>query len=282
MSRSRFRNTAFGALFVILSSALATAQAAPPSTKAEELSAAARRGDAAAVKKLLDDGVDPNTKFRYEVTALIYACDHGHLDVVKVLLDHGADINVKDTFYGSTPLMLAISPAQKKKPDHTEIVKLLIAKGAQGKDQALSSAVSDGDTALAKIILDSGALPAATLSDALENARAKNKPAMVTLLEQAGAKPYDDFKIDEAQLARYAGPYQSAGGLPLVFTVAGSRLTGGPPGQKFVLSSMDATKFRVIGAPGVTITFQVADGKVTGLSLTQGSNTTPFTRVAEK
>ncbi|PYR94330.1 MAG: hypothetical protein DMF84_05820 [Acidobacteria bacterium] len=105
---------------------------------------------------------------------------------------------------------------------------------------------------------------------------------MVTLLEQAGAKPYDDFKIDEAQLARYAGSYQSAGGLPLVFTVAGSRLTGGPPGQKFVLSSMDATKFRVIGAPGVTITFQVADGKVTGLSLTQGSNTTPFTRVAEK
>jgi len=273
---------AMGAVLLFSIAVRAAAQATPPSTKAEELSAAARRGDAAAVKKLLDEGVDPNTKFRYNVTALTYACDHGHLEVVKVLLDHGADMNVKDTFYESTPLMLAIRPAQRKRPEHTEIAKLLIAKGAQGKDQALASAVSDGDTALVKVILDSGGVPAATLSDALENARAKNKTEVVTMLEQAGAKPYDDFKIDEAQLARYAGSYQGPSGLPLVFTVAGSRLTGGPPGQKFVLSAIDATKFRVIGAPGITITFQVADGKVTGLSLTQGNNTTPFTRLAEK
>ena len=120
MSSSWFSNTAFGAVFVILTSALAAAQAAPPSTKAEELSAAARRGDAAAVRKLLDEGVDPNTKFRYDVTALTYACDHGHLEVVKVLLDHGADVNVKDTFYGSTPLMLAISPTEEEAGSHRD------------------------------------------------------------------------------------------------------------------------------------------------------------------
>lgn len=276
------KTLAMSAVLLLFTLPVTATQATPPETKAEELSAAARRGDAAAVKKLLDEGVDPNTKFRYNVTALTYACDHGHLEVVKVLLDHGADMNVKDTFYGSTPLMLAMSPAQKKRPEHAEIAKLLIAKGAQGKDQALSSAVSGGDTALVKVILDSGGVPAATLSDALENARAKNKTEVVAMLEQAGAKPYDDFKIDEAQLARYAGSYQSPGVLTLVFTVAGSRLTGGPPGQKFVLSATDATTFRMIGAPGITVTFQVADGKVTGLSLKQGSNTTPFTRQPEK
>jgi ankyrin repeat protein len=153
---SRLRQAALCASLVVLAAALAGAQATPPETKAEELSAAARRGDAAAVKKLLDEGVDPNTKFRYGVTALTYACDHGHLDVVKVLLEHGADVNVKDTFYGSTPLALALSPAQTKKPEHTEIAKLLIAKGAEGKDEALSSAVSDGDAAMTKFILDSG------------------------------------------------------------------------------------------------------------------------------
>src|SRR5262245_4259907 len=115
-------------LWPLSTAGLATAQAAPPSTKAEELSAAARRGDAETVKKLLDEGVDPNTKFRYDATALTYACDHGHLEVVKVLLEHGANVNVKDTFYGSTPLLLAISPAQKKRPEHSEIAKLLIAK----------------------------------------------------------------------------------------------------------------------------------------------------------
>jgi hypothetical protein len=276
------KSLAMSALVVLFTASLTTAQATPPDTKADELSAAARRGDAAAVKKLLDEGVDPNTKFRYGVTALTYACDHGHLEVVKVLLDHGADINVKDTFYGSTPLALAVSPAQKKKPEHAEIAKLLIARGARGKDEALSSAVSDGDTALTKVILDSGGVPAAALSDALENAKAQNKTELVTLLEQAGAKPYVDFKLDESQLARYAGSYQNANGLPIVCTLAGSRLGVAAFGQKFVLSAIDATKFRVIGASELTITFQVADGKVTGLVLTQGNNTTPFTRVEGK
>jgi hypothetical protein len=189
---------------------------------------------------------------------------------------------VKDTFYGSTPLGLAISPAQTKKPEHTEIAKLLISKGAEGKDDALSSAVSDGDTAMTKFILDAGGLPAPVLTDALESAKASNKSDIVTLLEKAGAKPYADFKLDDAQLARYAGSYQSATGSSIVCTVNGPRLAAAAFGQKFVLSAMDATKFRVIGAPGITITFQTADGKVTGLSLTQGSNTTPFTRVEGK
>src|SRR3954467_12922942 len=115
------KRLAMTALIVLFAATLAAGQAAPVSAQADELSAAARRGDAAAVKKLLDDGVDPNTKFRYGVTALTYACDHGHLEVVKALLEHGADINVKDTFYGSTPLGLAMDPAQKKRPEHTEI-----------------------------------------------------------------------------------------------------------------------------------------------------------------
>jgi ankyrin repeat protein len=97
---------------IVLAAVLALAQA-PPLTKAEQLQDAARKGDAAAVKKLLDEGVDVNTKFRYGATAIFYACDHAHVEVVKVLLDKGADLTMKDTFYGFTPLMLATSPAQK-------------------------------------------------------------------------------------------------------------------------------------------------------------------------
>jgi hypothetical protein len=75
------------------------------------------KGDAAAVKTLLDEGVDVNTKFRYGTTALFFACDHGHVDVVKVLLDKGATLTVKDSFYGFTPLMLAVSPRRRGRPD---------------------------------------------------------------------------------------------------------------------------------------------------------------------
>jgi ankyrin repeat protein len=145
---------------------IALAQAPPPST-ADQLQDAARKGDAATVKKLLDEGVDVNTKFRYGTTALFFACDHGHVDVVKVLLDKGADLTVKDSFYGSTPLMAAVSPAQKRRPEHTEIAKLLIAKGAPGKEDALSAAVAQGNAALTKFILDTGGLPASNLSEAL-------------------------------------------------------------------------------------------------------------------
>src|SRR6478735_5091374 len=100
-------------LSIALALMLAFAQA-PALTKAEQFQDAARKGDAEAVKKLLDEGVDVNTRFRYNATALFYACDHGHVDVVKVLLDHNADMSVKDTFYGFTPLMLAANPAQTK------------------------------------------------------------------------------------------------------------------------------------------------------------------------
>ena len=127
--------TAAAALFA---AAVASAQPAPASTdKADALSAAARSGDAAAVKALLDEGVDVNTKYRYGVTVLIYACDHGHLDVVKLLVDRGADVNVKDSFYGATPLMMAVSPAQKRKPAHLEIAKLLLAHGAMPEGRSV-------------------------------------------------------------------------------------------------------------------------------------------------
>jgi Ankyrin repeats (3 copies) len=268
-----------------LAAALALAQA-PPLTKAEQLQEAARKGDAATVKKLLDEGVDVNTKFRYNATALFYACDHGHLEVVKVLLDHGADMSIKDTFYGFTPLALATGPAQKKKPEHTEIAKLLIQKGSPGKDQALSGAVQSGDAALTKVILDSGGLPAAALSEALETAKAANKPDMVTLLESAGAKPFEDFKIDPALLAKFPGTYKSTGGNELTVVAAGARITLGqaaaPAAQRLTLVATGDKAFKAIGAP-ITVTFQVEGDKVASFTLTQGSNPgAVFTRVEGK
>ena len=46
--------------------------------------------------------------------------------------------------------MLAVSPAPKRRPEHTEIAKLLIAKGAPGKDAALGGAIGANDAPLAK------------------------------------------------------------------------------------------------------------------------------------
>jgi ankyrin repeat protein len=256
---------------LIIVAAIVALTQAPPPTKAEQLQDAARKGDAAAVAKLIDDGIDVNTKFRYNATALFYACDHGHLDVVKVLLDKGADLTIKDTFYGFTPLMLAVSPAQKKRPEHTEIAKLLIAKGAPGKDNALSGAIESDDVVLVKFMLDSGGIPAPKLSEALEVAKSQKKTEMASMLENAGAKVPEEFKIDAAQLERFAGRYKNAGGNELIVVVNGARLALGPaaapPDQRVALAAKDATTFRAIGMGGMSIVFKIEADKVTGFTL---------------
>ena len=150
-------------LLVLLNAAGAAAQAAPAAADtADAFSEAARRGDAAAVKKLLDAGVDVNTKFRYNRTALSFAADRGHADVVKLLLDRGADVTAKDTFYKASALNWAVSPAMDRMPQHTEVVRLL---------------------------LQHGGFSAEDLSNALESATRSKLTDVVALLEKAGAKP---------------------------------------------------------------------------------------------
>jgi hypothetical protein len=230
--------------------------------------------------------VDVNTKFRYDATAIFYACDAGNLDVVKVLLDKGADLTTKDTFYGFTPLMLAVNPARKKTPAHTEIVKLLIAKGAPGKDMVLGAAVGDGDVDMVKTILDAGPLPAGSLTDALEAARTAKNDAIIAMLEKAGAKPYDDFKVDPGLLAKFPGTYRAPSGNELTIVAAGARLTIGsaaaPPGQRLAMVATGEKAFKGIGAP-IAVTFTLDGDKVSGFALTQGGGAaTTYTRVEGK
>src|ERR1700682_5321437 len=122
----RTRSSVLSALLVLVNVIVALGQSSVLSDKAEALAEAARKGDAVAVKRLLDEGVDVNTKYRYGTTVLAYACDRGHPAVGKLLLDRGAEVNVKDTFYGATPLTWASSPAMDRKPQHAEIVGLLL------------------------------------------------------------------------------------------------------------------------------------------------------------
>jgi ankyrin repeat protein len=88
-----------------------------------------KRGDAAAVKWLLEHGANPNALWAHweaEVTPLHLAAAHGHGEVVRLLLDAGADPRIRDTKHDGDALGWA---EFFKKPD---IVQLLRDRPADG------------------------------------------------------------------------------------------------------------------------------------------------------
>lgn len=83
----------------------------------------AAKGDAEEVKRLLSDGIDPNSKDYDSRTPLHLACGEGHTETVKVLLEAGADPNSEDRWSG-----VPLEDATLK--GHKECEQLLLDAGA--------------------------------------------------------------------------------------------------------------------------------------------------------
>lgn len=254
---------------------LAMLQVAVAQDPGDELFNAARRGDAAAVKALLDHGVDVNTKFRYGATALSYASDKGHLEVVKLLLERKADVNVKDTFYGATPIIWA---AQK---GYAKIVEALLDAGAEGRDDALEIGASSGHLELVKMLLAKGSLKPEPLSNSLVAAEREKYAEIAELLKKAGAvpPPKADFQVDAETLKTYVGTYKPASGSEFTVALKDGKLVAGPPTQQLTLGAFDKTNFRPLEFDGIRIIFNVENGVVTGFTLKQGSSAQVYKKV---
>jgi hypothetical protein len=258
--------------FLLLFASLHVAFAQDPG---DELFNAARRGDVATVKALLDKGVDVNTKFRYGATALSYASDKGHLEVVKLLLERKANANVKDTFYGATPLIWA---AQK---GYAKIVEALLDAGAEGKDDALAIGAGSGHTELVQMLLAKGGLKPETMSDSLVAAERGKYTEIADLLKKAGAQPPPkaDFQVDAETLKTYVGTYKPASGSDFTVALKDGKLVAGPPAQQLTLGAFDKVTFRPLEFEGIKIIFNVESGTVTGFTLKQGSSEQVYKKV---
>jgi outer membrane protein assembly factor BamB len=242
----------------------------------DDLWAAARKGDAPAVKALLAQGADVNAKLRYGATALSYAADRGHLEVIKVLVEHGAALNIKDTFYNSPPLLWAAYNG------HTEVVKFLLEKGSEGKETALSIGVENNNIEMVKAALAVGGMKEETLTSALTSAERTNKTEIVEALKKAGAAPakLPDFKIDPAVLQTYAGVYKNADiGMEMTFKVENGKLIGSIPGQpSLTYAPVDNNNFKAVEFSGIAITFNVTNNQVANFTLKQGERSFIFKR----
>ena len=241
----------------------------------EEFFAAARKGDTAAVKDLLDKGVNVNAKTRYGATALSYACDRANLELVKLLVERGADVNAKDTFYGEVPLGWALGKG------NVEIVKLLLDKGATGVDRALMSGIEDGNVEIVKVALEKDGMKPETLNNALRRASKGDKKEIIDLLKKAGAVVVD-VNVEPEVLKSYVGVYKHEQIGEMTIDIKDGKLIGRVANQGwFSTAPQNKTTFSIIEVEA-SITFNIEAEKVTGLTLKQSGATMLFKRVEQK
>lgn len=120
-------------------------QATPEQRKAQLLYASAKGGDAAAVKRMLSEGVLPDDGGEDGFTPLMTAAEAGHADVVGLLLEAGADVNSHNR-YKQTALGYAAAPPVRVSPGHLEIVRMLLKAGVD--TEAACADRGDLDTVL--------------------------------------------------------------------------------------------------------------------------------------
>jgi len=177
---------AFGLLFPPL---VATSRAQTP-TDGRELISAARRADDEAVRRLLADGVDVNTRYGDGTTALHWAAHRDDPTLVTLLIDAGAEVNAADD-HGVTPLSLACLNGS------AAVVDKLLADGADADavrrngETPLMTAARVGNVDVVRLLLRAGADPNATEATlgqtALMLAVAENHTPVARVLLEVGA-----------------------------------------------------------------------------------------------
>jgi len=240
----------------------------PPEPGADDLNAAARKGDVAAVQALLDKGISPDAKWRYGMTALFPAAERGHMEIVKLLIDRGANVNAQDRFYNATPIVWAIGKG------HVEMVQLLLEKGAQNSARVLNLGIEKGHLGLVRASLAKGGIPPPALTASLIQATKVGNSEIVEALKAGGAQP--PFAVEAATLATFAGTYRSENNTVVAWELKDGALEGGAVGTgqpPLHLFATDEVTFRTLEPTGLVITF-AKDGSE--FSLLQGQQTTKF------
>ncbi len=122
---------------------------------------AARTGEAATLKSLLDGGADPAATDEAGETALMHAAHHGHLDAVRVLLAAGADVNAVSP-QGWTALAKAAYNGETE-CGYVDVVEALHEAGAQLDARIffgitpLMLAAGGGDASVVEWLINNGA-----------------------------------------------------------------------------------------------------------------------------
>ena len=267
---------------------------------------AARSNDVKSLKEFLDKGMDVNVKNHYGVTALSLASDKGNLAAVELLLERGADPNLKDSFYGETPLGWAIYKKNtaiiRSMINHggdlknedlvlsaageglTEVVSLMLSKGAPGAEKVAYSAIGSNDTTMFRIAFANVQKNDSVLTEMLMFAKANKNGKIIDQLIAVGARM--PAKTESPSIGRFdaslKGNYESKEMNKAEMDTIGGLLTAsfdGSPFYKLKFATDSLYVFTEI--PGLSISVQRIGGKVSGITLIQPERTNSYVRVVD-
>lgn len=162
---------------------------------AQQIHLATMEGDIPMVIELLDAGVEIDSIDENGRTPLLYAAEHGNLQLVDILIEKGA--NVEASWKGWTPLSASASNG------HLETVQSLLTHGVQINLQGLNDSTIEnyviplyvasqhGHTEVVQLLLNNGAVARVTLETGhtpLHTAAFRGHPKIVEVLIRAGAE----------------------------------------------------------------------------------------------
>ncbi len=166
---------------------------------------AAREGDLASARLLLDAGADVNQTTEYGWTPLLTATNNRHYGLATNLIERGADVNLANKG-GWTPLYLATDnrnieggdyPVPRADMDHLDFIKVLLDRGANPngriKDDTLSRTIFT-----MQWFFESGATP-------FVRAAQSSDIALMQLLLKYGADPKTPTDYNDTALTAAAG-----------------------------------------------------------------------------
>jgi N-acyl-D-amino-acid deacylase len=135
--------------------------------------------DTQTLKKLLEEGADPNEGRFFGSPALLFAIINSNQPMIRAMLDHGADPKVTDR-HGSTSLMWAVGSESPDLAMVDELVKRGVDPNIQNKlgESALTWAARRGDMAAVERLKAAGASDASAIRRSVDNA--------VALLQKSG------------------------------------------------------------------------------------------------
>jgi ankyrin repeat protein len=165
---------------------------------APDVVAAIRDADVAAVRKLIEHGVDVDARDAEGNTPLILASFYASPDCVEMLLAKGADANAANKA-GVTALIRAATSYEKTRSLVNAGAQVRVRTADLGNTPLILAARCDGNSRTVKLLLERGADPTerndAGISPILSGA-ASGDLETVKLLLEAGAKA-DDFPISK-------------------------------------------------------------------------------------